>query len=364
MTVAIVLLSIAVWFILFLNTPRFGRRPEGKELEQIKLSPNYRDGQFQNLEETPQLADGVSYFTVLEKFFFRKNKNERPKQPLPSVKVNLKDLSADENIIVWFGHSSYFIQADGKKFLVDPVLSGHASPVNFTTKAFPCTDEYTAEDLPEIDYLVITHDHWDHLDYDTVLKLKNKAHTIITGLGTGAHFSRWGFDMDKVTELDWHTPSSLFEGFTITAVPARHFSGRGLKRNTALWTAFVLQTPSFKLFLGGDSGYGTHFKAIGDTYGPFDMAILECGQYNEYWRYIHMLPDEVVLAAKDLRTQKLMPVHWGKFALALHSWNEPVLRVSAEAEKEKMPLFTPVLGEKAALDNPEIVFKKWWEGVT
>ncbi|RYE08338.1 MAG: MBL fold metallo-hydrolase, partial [Sphingobacteriales bacterium] len=126
----------------------------------------------------------------------------------------------------------------------------------------------------------------------------------------------------------------------------------------------VLQTPAFKLFLGGDSGYGTHFKAIGETYGPFDMAILECGQYNEYWRYIHMLPNEIVLAAKDLCANRLMPVHWGKFALALHSWDEPIQRVSEEAEKEKMPLFTPVIGEKAALDNHGILFKKWWEGIS
>lgn len=363
MTVAIVFLSIAVWAILFLNTPRFGRRPSGKRLEQVKQSANYKDGQFQNLEETPQLADGVSYFTVLEKFFFQKTKNDRPAQPLPSVKVDLKELSSSENIIVWFGHSSYFLQVDGKKFLVDPVFSGQASPVSFTTKAFGCTDEYNAEDMPELDCLIITHDHWDHLDYDTMLKLKNKTKQIVTGLGTGEHFQRWGFDMDRVTELDWHQSANPFEGFTLTAVPARHFSGRGLKRNTSLWAAFVLQTPSYKLFLGGDSGYGTHFRAIGDTYGPFDMAILECGQYNEYWRYIHMLPDEVVRAAKDLRAEKLMPVHWGKFALALHSWDEPIVRVSAEAEKEKMPLFTPVIGEKAALDNPEIVFKKWWEGL-
>lgn len=364
MVVYIVLLSIAVWFILFLTTERFGRRPAGQRLDRIKGSPNYREGQFQNLEETPALAEGVSYVTVFRKFFFQQNKYSRPKQPLPTAKIDLKALRPDENIIVWFGHSSYFLQADGKKFLVDPVFSGHASPVSFTTKAFAYTNDYDADNMPEIDCLIITHDHWDHLDYDTVLKLKGKVRHIVTGLGTGEHFERWGFDMDRVTELDWNDSTNPFKKFTLTAVPARHFSGRGLKRNISLWTAFVLQTPSFKLFLGGDSGYGTHFKTIGNAYGPFDMAILECGQYNEYWRYIHMLPDEIISAAKDLQAQKLMPVHWGKFSLALHSWDEPIARVTAEADKEKMPLFTPVIGEKAALDNPAVLFKKWWEEIS
>lgn len=363
MTVLIIFISIAVFFILFLKTERFGRRPLGRRLEEIRRSPNYKDGQFQNLEITPALAEGVSYFTVFEKFFFHQSKRSKPKQSLPVVKTDLTALLPDENIIVWFGHSSYFIQAYGKKFLVDPVFSGHASPVNFTTKAFPYTSKYTAEDMPEIDYLIITHDHWDHLNYDTVLNLKSKTKRIITGLGTGEHFERWGFDMSCVTELDWNATIKLFGGFEMTAVTARHFSGRGLKRNTSLWTAFVLQTPSFRLFLGGDSGYGAHFKAIGDTFGPFDIAILECGQYNEYWRYIHMLPNEIVKAATDLKAKKLMPVHWGKFSLALHDWDEPIHAICAEAGKEKMPLFTPMIGEKAAFDNPDIIFKKWWEGL-
>lgn len=363
-TVLIVFLSIAVFFILFLNTERFGRKPSGTRMEKIRQSQNYKDGQFQNLENTPALAEGVSYFTVFKKFFFEQSKQSRPKKPLPALKTDLKALRPDENVIVWFGHSSYFFQADGMKFLVDPVFSGHASPVSFTTKAFAYANKYTADDMPQIDCLIITHDHWDHLDYDTVLKLKSKTKQIITGLGTGEHFERWGFNMDGVRELDWNASTQPFEGFTLTAVPARHFSGRGLKRNTSLWTAFVLQTPSFRLFLGGDSGYGAHFKAIGDTFGPFDIAILECGQYNKYWRYIHMLPNEVVLAAKDLMAQKLMPVHWGKFSLALHDWNEPVELVSAEAYKEKMPLFTPMIGEKAAFDNPDIIFEKWWEGIS
>lgn len=326
-------------------------------------SPHYRDGEFQNLENTPQLAEGVTYYTVFRDFFFRKSKRDKPAQPLPSKKENLLNLRPDENIVVWFGHSSYFMQVDGKTLLADPVFSGHASPVNFTTKAFAGSDVYTPDDFPSIDFLFLSHDHWDHLDYETVLKLKPKVKTVITGLGTGAHLERWGFNRANIIEKDWGESADLGDGFTVNVKPARHFSGRGLKRNTSLWVSFVLQTPTMKLFLGGDSGYGRHFKAIGEKFGPFDVAILECGQYNEYWKYIHMMPEEVVTAAQELRARQLLPVHWAKFSLGLHAWDEPIQRVAVEAEKQHMPLLTPMIGEKVNLDDPAIPFKKWWEGL-
>jgi L-ascorbate metabolism protein UlaG (beta-lactamase superfamily) len=255
------------------------------------------------------------------------------------------------------------MQVDGKTLLVDPVFSGHASPVTFTTKAFAGTDVYTVDDLPEIDYLFLSHDHWDHLDHATVLRLKPKVKKVITGLGVGAHLERWGYDLAVIEERDWGESIALDEGFTVHMAPARHFSGRGLKRNTSLWSSFVLNTPGLKIYLGGDSGYDSHFKVIGEKHGPFDLAILECGQYNEYWKYIHMMPEEVVRAAQDLKARKLMPVHWGKFALALHAWDEPIIRVTAAAEKEGMPLLPPMIGEKVNLNGKSYVSKKWWEGL-
>lgn len=355
--------TLIIAVMAFLYSPFFGRRPTGKQLERIMQSPHYRDGEFQNLENTPQLAEGVTYYTVFRDFFFRKSKRDKPAQPLPSKKENLLNLRPDENIVVWFGHSSYFMQVDGKTLLADPVFSGHASPVNFTTKAFAGSDVYTPDDFPSIDFLFLSHDHWDHLDYETVLKLKPKVKTVITGLGTGAHLERWGFNRANIIEKDWGESADLGDGFTVNVKPARHFSGRGLKRNTSLWVSFVLQTPTMKLFLGGDSGYGRHFKAIGEKFGPFDVAILECGQYNEYWKYIHMMPEEVVTAAQELRARQLLPVHWAKFSLGLHAWDEPIQRVAVEAEKQHMPLLTPMIGEKVNLDDPAIPFKKWWEGL-
>lgn len=358
--VVVALLIAAV--LIFIQTPKFGRRPQGERLKKIELSSNYKDGAFQNLSHTPDLAEGVSMTKVLKDFFFKRSKRSKPKEALPSQKTDLKNLDPSENVVVWFGHSSYFIQADGKKVLMDPVFSGAASPISFTTKAFNGADIYTVDDFPEIDILFISHDHWDHLDYETVLKLKGKVKKIITGLGTGEHFERWGFDISIIEERDWNETIDLGNGFVVHTASARHFSGRGFKRNTAIWSSFVLKTPTLNLYLGGDSGYDTHYKTIGDTYGPFDLAILECGQYNESWKYIHMMPEQVVKAAQELKAKKLLPVHWAKFTLGLHAWDEPILRVTAEAKKQNMPIITPMIGQKASLTKDE-VFTEWWKGL-
>lgn len=352
------LLLITIIFLLigtvylFLQQPKFGKKSSGERLEKIKQSSNYKNGKFQNLSHTPDLAEGVGYFTVMKEFFFGKSKRSKPASPLPSQKTNLLNLATDENVFVWFGHSSYFMQADGKTILVDPVLSGSASPIRFTTTSYKGSDVYTPADIPAIDYLFITHDHWDHMDHTTLLKLKPKVKTIITGLGTAAHLEHWGFDLNTIIEKDWNETIQLDNGFIVNTTPGRHFSGRGLKRNLALWMSFVLTTPTMKIFIGGDSGYDTHFKTIGNAYGPFDVAILECGQYNPYWKYIHMMPEEVVQAGIDLQTKKLLPVHWAKFSLSLHAWDEPVTRVTAEATKKNMEIITPMIGEAVNLQAP------------
>lgn len=363
MYILLLLAVLVIAVVVFLQQPKFGRLPSGARLEKIEKSANYRGGQFQNLNYTPDLAEGVSYYTVFKEFFFEKSKRDKPKDTLPSQKTDLLNLNPEENIVLWFGHSSYFIQADGKTMLIDPVFSGSASPVSFTTNAYAGSDVYTAEDMPDIDYLFISHDHWDHLDYDTILKLKSRVKKIICSLGTGEHFEYWGFDPAMITEKDWNETVTLDDGFVVHTTPARHFSGRGIKRNKALWTSYVLKTPTLNLYLGGDSGYDSHFKEIGDTFGPFDVAFLECGQYNEYWKYIHMMPEQVVTAAQDLQAKRLMPVHWGKFSLGLHDWDEPIKRLTAEAEKQNLRLLTPMIGEKASLTDTTQVYTKWWEGL-
>lgn len=351
-------MSLSVWG--FMQQGSFGKAPSGERLSRIQQSSNYRDGSFQNQSFTPVMPENVSMFTVLKDGMFNRSKRNVPKDPMPSQKTDLKNLNPEKNILVWFGHSSYFMQIDGKKILVDPVFSGHASPVSFMVSSFKGSDVYTPEDFPEIDYLFITHDHWDHLDYKTVLKLKTKVDKVITGLGVGSHFDHWGFDPKKIIELDWNGQVFPDSGFVVTATPGRHFTGRGFKRNQSIWNSFVFQTPTKKIFIGGDSGYDTHFAKIGVEHGPFDLALLECGQYNEYWKYIHLMPEQTVQAAIELKAKTLMPVHWAKFALAYHAWDESIQRVTKEAGRLNVPILHPMIGEEVDLDDFGVQ-PEWWK---
>lgn len=358
----IFLITIAVLIVgsfIFLQQPQFGANPSGARLERIKKSPNYKDGSFQNLSETPTMTNGGTYLQVSKDFFFNRPSNTIPNKPLPAIKTDLKNLPDGKPILVWFGHSSYFLHIDGKNILVDPVFSPRPSPVPIGDKNFAGTDIYTVEDFPEIDLLIITHDHYDHLDYETMLKLVGKTKKICTSLGVGAHLTHWGFDERIISELDWWESIKIDLSMEITATPARHFSGRGLVRGKTLWSSFVLQTTDYKIFIGGDSGYDTHFREIGERFGGFDLAILECGQYNDWWANIHTMPEEVVQVGREINAKVLMPVHWGKFTLALHAWDEPITRLSAKASAFNQPITTPMIGEIVVIDSIYPT-KKWW----
>lgn len=365
MLLSILLICVAgvAALFFFIRTPRFGQAPTGDRLERIKNSPNYRNGSFQNLEPTPDLAEDANMATVMWNFIFARIPRQIPADSIPHIATDLRALDRHSDALVWFGHSSYLLQTNGKRFLIDPVFNGNASPVSFTTKSFLGTTNYHATDMPTIDVLVLTHDHWDHLDYHTVKQLEPNVTQVICPLGVGAHLEHWGYPPAKITELDWYEAAALPDGFTIHATPARHFSGRGFKRNGTLWASYALQTPSRRIFLGGDSGYGTHFAEIGKNYGPFDLAILENGQYNTAWIYIHMLPEQVLQAAQDLRADQLLPVHHSKFPLALHSWDEPLIRITEANKKAGIPLWTPQIGQVVPLADSAQVFGHWWEGV-
>jgi L-ascorbate metabolism protein UlaG (beta-lactamase superfamily) len=356
--IPIIILAVAIGVYLFLRKPQFGGKTSDEQLKRIQNSPNYKEGQFQNLNFTPQLTGDASILKVMKEFFFNKDKRNVPASVLPSIKTNLFELASADDVLVWFGHSSYFMQLNGKRFLIDPVFSGHASPVKFTTKGFKGSDVYTVDDIPPLDFLLITHDHYDHLDYETIIKLRRKTGQVITGLGVGAHFQKWGYRGKNITEMDWNEEAHLND-FTISTTPTRHFSGRNFKRNTSLWLSFVLNISGKKIFIGGDSGYDTHFKAIGEKFGAFDLVILECGQYNNYWKFIHMMPEEVVQATIDLNAKNLLPVHWGKFSLSLHAWDEPIKRVVKEAKIKGVNVLHPMIGEALYLDRPN-TFTEWW----
>ena len=358
----LILVLLILFVVIFMNQEKFGSNPGGKRLARIKKSPHYRENSFQNLHDTPSLTEGVTYFQAIRDILFHKSADRKPIKPLPSKKTDLLNLDMLDNVLVWFGHSSYFMQVDGKKILVDPVFSGSASPMPGGTKAFRGSDPYTVSDFPEIDILFLTHDHWDHMDYDTLLNFKSQVDKIICPLGVGSHLEFWGFQKSKIIERDWNREILLKDGFSVKTTPGRHFSGRNFKRNQTLWTSYVLHTPTLKIFLGGDSGYDTHFHEIGKAEGPFDLAILENGQYDKNWKYIHMQPEEVLRAAHDLKAKTLLPVHSCKFALANHSWYEPLERISSlSAAQNNTRLITPMIGEKVNLKNEEQQFEKWWQ---
>lgn len=339
----------------------FGKLPSGKRLERVKESKAYIDGQFRNVQETQMLAPGASYPKLMYRFFFGQVPGREPAQPLAPVRTDLTKFPKDEPSIIWFGHSSYLLVIDGRTILVDPVFSGHASPFNFVgVHEFPSSHRYTIDDFPEIDVLILTHDHYDHLDYESILKLRPRVKQIYTALGVAEHLVYWGLEESRIRELDWWENVPLWSGAELTAAPSRHFSGRLFNRNQSLWTSFILKAGSLKLYLGGDSGYSNTFREIGEKMGPFDLAILECGQYDQMWPFIHMAPEETVQAAVDVKAKRLMPVHWGKFALANHPWTDPIERAVARATSLNMPLLTPALGERQSLINPT-AGKYWWK---
>jgi L-ascorbate metabolism protein UlaG (beta-lactamase superfamily) len=337
----------------------FGKNPSGHRLKRIESSANFRNGAFQNIEETEVMRKGVSTLKVMRDFL-TKPKSTTPSSAIPSVKTDLKNIETGSPIIVWFGHSSYLIKSKGFNILVDPVFSGTASPFSFFGKAFDGSNIYSEDDMPEIDLLILTHDHYDHLDYRTVLKLEKKVNKIITSLGVGEHLEFWHINPSKITELNWWESTVINDDIHITATPARHFSGRGTRRGKTLWSSFVLQLHGNRIFAGGDSGYDKSFKEIGDKFGPFQLAILENGQYNQNWPYIHMMPEEVIKAAQDLRASTILPVHWGKFSLSLHDWNDPINRVVKAAKDANQPILTPRIGEVVAIDEYR-EWPVWWD---
>ncbi|TKT87068.1 MBL fold metallo-hydrolase [Dyadobacter frigoris] len=361
---ALILISVVTASVsAFMLHPKFGELPVGERQIRISRSPNFRNGRFQNRTETPTYAPGYSLAGELHKQIFKKYPGRCPQSAIPSVKTDLLHLTEDSNVIVWFGHSSCFIKVDGKTILIDPVFSGSVSPIPRTGKSFKGTDFYIAEDFPPIDYLLISHDHYDHLDYKTALALKNKARQVICGLGVGAHFERWGYRADQLIEMDWDETVKIDTDFAIHVLPARHKSGRGFRQNRTLWVSFLIQTPKKKIYYSGDSGYDKHFSEIGNKYGPIDLAILENGQYDSAWHYVHMLPHETMQAASDLKAKQMLPVHHSKFILARHPWDEPLARIDELSKGSEIGILTPVIGEPIKLEESYQPFRKWWKAI-
>lgn len=356
--------AVVVGGYAYLQHPKFGTLPEGAHLQAVEQSPHYRNGEFKNLIDTPmRTKESGGFVSNFWSLLVDRNPNLKPPAPLASTRVDLKALAPSDDVVVWLGHSSYFVQLGGKRILIDPVFSISAAPIAFANDAFAGTTPYTAEDMPAIDYLLITHDHWDHLDYPSARALLPKVGQVIAGLGVGQYFELWGYARERVDERDWNSTVGVDGGLRIHVLPARHYSGRMLTRNKTLWVAFALETPQRKLFFSGDSGYGPHFREIGQRFGGFDLVALDSGQYDARWANIHMFPEQAVQAAEDLRTKALVPAHIGRFSIAAHDWDEPFKRVSAAAQGKPYRLLTPGIGAIVRVGDETQTFSPWWRDV-
>lgn len=358
--VAIMLIASAASLPFVLNAG-FGQAPQGAEKSLIERSPNYRDGEFQNTLPTPGFSSDKNMVVALWEFLTVKRENARPQQPLPLVPTDLASLPLETDTMIWLGHSSWYLQLSGKRILIDPVFSSYAAPFAFLNKAFDGNYPWQAANMPEIDLLIISHDHYDHLDYATIKGLMPKIKRAVVPLGVGSHLRYWGMKDEVVTEADWQQSVDISDALSVHVLPARHFSGRGLKRNQTLWASFMFVTPTQKIYYSGDSGYGPHFKAIGEQFGKVDIAILEDGQYDQDWRYIHMMPEQTAQAAVDLNAQRVLPGHAGRFVLAKHTWDDPYKRLAQASKDKAYRLLTPMQGEPVWPADATQTFRAWWE---
>jgi L-ascorbate metabolism protein UlaG (beta-lactamase superfamily) len=361
---AVVALGIAV-LLYFRFAPIVGSNPTGERLARIQASPNYREGKFHNVVETNMDMPVRSMARVMWEFM-KGAEGREPKDTIPTVPFDREAWEAvpDTSIATaWFGHSTALIKVDGITFLCDPVFGERASTFSFMgPKRFNYQEHMTVEMLPKVDVVLLSHDHYDHLDYVTVLQLKDKVKRWVMPLGAGVHLEHWGVPADRITEHDWWEGIEV-DGVQLTLAPARHFTGRGMNnRFSTLWGSWVIEGRTKKVYFGADSGYSPTFKEVGDRFGPFDLAMLECGAYNERWAEIHMMPEETAQAALDVKAKVLMPLHWGKFSLAMHPWKEPVERLSAKAAELKIDLLTPRIGH--IVNGPDMALsERWWDEV-
>ncbi|MEC3908131.1 MBL fold metallo-hydrolase [Tamlana sp. 2201CG12-4] len=361
----IITILITGYFIYVRLNPAFGGDvTKTLQNEYASKSPNYTDGKFINING---VDDDISFgkaFEILKKMLFKNYPKVKPEKALPIIKADSTEIAQNktDTQLIWFGHSAFLLQIDGKNVLIDPMLTDMPSPIPSNgQKRFNTALPIEIEQLPHIDLVLISHDHYDHLDHKSIQRLKHKVGHYLVPLGVGVHLEAWGISKNKITELDWWQETN-FKGLKLACTPAQHFSGRKLNnRAGTLWCSWVIKSNQNSIFFSGDSGYNTHFKTIGNTYGPFDFAMMECGQYNKLWPLIHMMPEETVQAGIDVKAKVIMPIHWGAFKLAMHDWNDPVKRVFNKANELNIPIITPKIGKIININDLEGTVNMWWE---
>ncbi|MEH0937041.1 MBL fold metallo-hydrolase [Micromonospora psammae] len=340
-----------------------GGRLTGARAERAARSPQFRDGTFHNRTPIRTMPGGESGRNLFRELIFGKQRR-RPTAPVPMVRPDPAPQSAVERelSIVWYGHASALVEIEGHRVLIDPVWSERCSPSATVGPRRLHEPPVRLDQLPPVQAILISHDHYDHLDMPTVQALvRGQSAPFLVPLGVGAHLDRWGVPADRIVELDW-SESHRVGGLEITATAAQHFSGRGLRRDGTLWSSWVVAGAHRRVFYTGDSGYFDGYAEIGAAHGPFDVTLMQIGAYDRAWPGIHMFPEEAVSAHLDLRGGLFIPVHWATFNLALHDWSEPVDRLWAEAKARDVRLAVPRPGERVVVDDPPPV-DGWWQAV-
>jgi len=357
-------LAAALYACLRLYAP-LGGRPSADNLAKRRRSERYDPARrrFAYPLPTPMVMNAKDMLGVLGRMIAGTPQG-KPSGPLDVVVYKPLEAGSGEKSgtrATWFGHSAVLVETGGMTLFIDPMLGPSPSPVPaIGNRRFSDRLPARIEELPAIDAVLLSHDHYDHLDYGTIRRLRDRVGHFYVPLGVGAHLERWGVEAGRITECDWWEEARLGE-LTLACTPARHFSGRSLgDRDATLWCSWVISGPHAAVFFSGDSGYGPHFEAIGERYGPFDLTCMECGQYDDRWALIHMRPEETVQAHQDVRGRVLLPIHWGAFKLALHTWTDPVERVRKAAAEQNIRLTTPRIGESVDVGAADLPASTWW----
>ena len=350
-------------------SPQFGGVITAKAKNKYSNSPNFKDGKFINRNEV-DVAVKITFSDFIKNLpllFEPRDSTTIPSNDLPreDMELSFVDNEKAKTQLFWFGHSSFLLQIEERNILIDPVFSQRASPFSFMgPKRFSSSLPISVDKLPKIDAVIISHDHYDHLDYKAITKIKDKVKMFYTPLGVGVHLKKWGIEEERIVELDWWQEANADE-LKFIATPSLHTSGR--KPNTTastLWASWVIKSETESIYFSGDGGYDVHFKEIGERFGPFDFAMMECGQYNEMWPKLHMFPEQTVQAGIDVQAKQIMPIHWGAFSISSHSWTDPVERVIDAAKKAKLPLIIPIIGEPIIIqDTIKYSEETWWKTI-
>jgi len=359
--ISLVVIGIIAGLLFMSFHPVFGGTPDAEQQEAYEGLENYQDGKFVNDTELEQGMDLRSLVTLIRDWVDRRS-NRIPTEKVPVMTPDWGMIGGEEDSLTWLGHSNFLLSIDGQVILIDPVFDDMVSPLSFIgSRRFTEDIFHLIEELPTIDAVFITHDHYDHLDYQSILALKEKTEHFFVPLGVDAHLKEWGIEKEDIIAMNWWEEVE-WQGLNIAAVPARHYSNRTLfGANRTLWSGWVISGEEMNLYISGDSSYGDHFVEIGEVYGPFDLTLMEGGQYDHRWSDSHMFPEEAVQAHLDAQGDVMMLMHWGAFSLAVHDWNEPIIRALEAAEELGVQMIAPQIGETVQIKNLDLTITHWWE---